>query len=677
MRLRLCHILLLGLCCLALPFAVWAQDQPPEQVTLGPFDSQGSVSMGYRFTDIGGREQKFSELFNLRQGFRVTDFNLFGRTEPGTNSFADSFSVTASGLGGDPFPGGQLTLRKDKLYDLRINYRQSYYYWDRNDSVVVPAAPGVSPSIARDLMTSNHDWATVRRFGSANLTVHATNNLRFLFEYGRNSRRGVNFTTRELDYFGSPESWGGFLRANPYYVEAPLYDHSQRFTGGFSYSPKNWSFHYKLGYQMFRQIMDWKNVDSPQLTFESSNSSRANEELNFARWSEARELKTPVSEFSFLGHPHRRLDVRGGYIYYRYKGPDSMQAVFNGDARDESGGFSHYGVDFSSHANLTEPNHVVDAGTSVKITDWWNLHTDYRYSRFTVDSVADFHSLVDLTTEADGEDIFQWKSRTHQFDANLEFLPTRGLILRPGIRLMRRDIQVLEDGVIDDVRTKRINTVWPTLGAYYQPTKKFSVRGDFQAITNGASYTRISPHTDVGGRIVFRFKPTEKLTVEDNLVLRNRKFLETDFKNNLHLNAINIAYDLNERFGIYGGFSYDSWFATAGVTFLRGTQPRDVVWRDQTVSRVWTGGLVVKPTKRLGFNFSGNFVRTTGAGEITGELPYFGPMTWPLGTGSIYYDFPKIGRFSVDLQRTYYIEEIIHGNDFQANLLSIRWTRDF
>jgi hypothetical protein len=262
-------------------------------------------------------------------------------------------------------------------------------------------------------------------------------------------------------------------------------------------------------------------------------------------------------------------------------------------------------------------------------------------------------------------------------DVNMEFLPKRGLILRPGIRYTKRDIQVLEDGVIDDVRTKKVNTVWPTLGAYFQPSRKFSVRGDFQSITNGASYTRISPHTDVGGRIVFRFKPTEKLTVEDNLVLRNRKFLDTDFKNNLHLNAINIAYDLNERFGIYGGFSYDSFFATASVTFLRGTQPRDVTWRDQTVNRVWTAGLAVKPTRRFGFNFSGNFVRTTGAGEISGERPYFGPLTWPMATGTVYYDFPKAGRLSIDLQRTYYLEEIIRGNDFQASILAIRWTRDF
>jgi hypothetical protein len=31
----------------------------------------------------------------------------------------------------------------------------------------------------------------------------------------------------------------------------------------------------------------------------------------------------------------------------------------------------------------------------------------------------------------------------------------------------------------------------------------------------------------------------------------------------------------------------------------------------------------------------------------------------------------------VDLQRTYYLEEIVRGNDFQANLLTIRWTKAF
>jgi len=113
------------------------------------------------------------------------------------------------------------------------------------------------------------------------------------------------------------------------------------------------------------------------------------------------------------------------------------------------------------------------------------------------------------------------------------------------------------------------------------------------------------------------------------------------------------------------------------ITFLRGTPPLSATWRDQTISRVWQGGLASQPWRRVGFNVSGNFVRTTGAGEISGEPPTFGPMTWPLITATAYYDFPQAGRLSIDLQRTYYLEELVHGNDFQANLLTLRWTKDF
>ena len=65
------------------------------------------------------------------------------------------------------------------------------------------------------------------------------------------------------------------------------------------------------------------------------------------------------------------------------------------------------------------------------------------------------------------------------------------------------------------------------------------------------------------------------------------------------------------------------------------------------------------------------------AGEISGEPPYFGPLTWPMGTGTVWVEFPKAGRLSLDLQRTYYLEEIIRGNDFNASILAVRWTRDF
>ena len=92
---------------------------------------------------------------------------------------------------------------------------------------------------------------------------------------------------------------------------------------------------------------------------------------------------------------------------------------------------------------------------------------------------------------------------------------------------------------------------------------------------------------------------------------------------------------------------------------------------------MWSAGVEAKLAKRAGIRLSGNFDRSSGVGAITGEPPAYGPLTWPLVTGTVYYDVPKAGRIAVDLQRTYYIEDIVTVNNFSANLLTIRWTKSF
>jgi len=180
---------------LVAPLSLMAQDDSPKPLSLGGFDNRGSVTFGYRFTDIKGYEPKFEELFDLKSGPRLLDFSLFGEAQEGRSRFADDYSLTASGIGGDPYSTVQLTVRKPNLYDLRVNFRQSYYYWNHNDSAALPN--GLYG------LTNQHNWATVRKLGSMNLLVHATTNLRFSFEYYRNTRDGVTDTTQSLDYFGS------------------------------------------------------------------------------------------------------------------------------------------------------------------------------------------------------------------------------------------------------------------------------------------------------------------------------------------------------------------------------------------------------------------------------------------------------------------------------------------
>ena len=699
-------IVLLALLALA-PLAAAQDDSETAPLTLGDFNLQGSASAGYRFESLNGYTPEFRELFDLGRGFRVLDLNLFGDSQDGKNPFADSFSLQLSNLGGDPFPTAQFTVSKKKLYDLRVDWRQSYLFWNQNDNTILPivsVAPALKPPTGKTAagLTSNQDWATVRKFGSVDFTLHATDNLRFTFEYYRPSDEGTTFTTRSLDFLDSPGYWGTFARANPYYLFAPLTDETNRFTGGIDYTWHTWSFHYSIGYQTFTENMTLNNsvpsyvgladglgATVPGLIGTSVNpNTSATVPLANLSWSQFRRLTTPISEFSFIGKPLKKLEWRGGYIFYRYQGPATLDQAFNGIAPGATGTPTAYTVTQSGRASLSEPDNVVSQGLTYHFNDWWRADVDYRYSRFSSNAIGDFESLFDGTTPSTEATDVVWRDGLSDLSISMDFTPINGLTIRPGIQLMKSDVESLQNGVVQPEITLRTKTARPELLVGYEPSKLFSIRGDFHSQTNGAEYTSITPHTEQGAHFVVHVHPTDKLSIEDDAHILNDKLITTEFQNNVRANAITVSYSLGDRLSVYGGFTYESYYAQGNVDYVRGTAPLTDFLRDQELNRVWQGGIELKPTKRSGLRLTGNFDRSTGVGAIFGvpaasapanynEPPAYGPLTWPLVTGSGYYDFPVAGRLSVDLERTYYSQQIVPVNNFGANLLTIKWRRSF
>jgi hypothetical protein len=669
------------------PFAKGQDDAGADQVplSLGDFTLSGSGTAGFRFVNVKGNQPQYQEMFDLSGGFRLLDFSLNGDAQEGKNPFADHFSLQVTSLGGDPFPTAQFAISKNKVYDFRVDWRQDYYFWNQNDNVVLPIA-NVASGLSTGL-TSNHNWATVRKFGSMDFTLHATNNLRFRFNYYRPSDEGMTYTTESPDFFDSPSYWGTYARANAFYLFAPLSDYTNRFTGGIDYSYGNWSFHYDIGYQTFTENISLDNVSSPELSIDPVASSVAEPLTNFSG-SEFRKLTTPISEFTFVGKPLSKLEWRGGYTYYKYTGPATFNQTFNGTAPGSTGTLGPFSVIQSARAMVVEPNNIITMGLTYHAWHWLSLVADYKYSRFTSDSTGNYQSLLNGTTSATGTTTTRWEDGLSEFTFSMDFTPSHALVIRPGIQLTRSNVESLTDGVVDPEITLTTNIVRPAISFGYEPSKKISVRGDFHTTDTGASYTAMTPHTGQSARFVVRYHPIEKLTVEDAVNVANNKLVTTDFVNNVRANAITVSYSLGDRFSVFGSFSYDSYYAQGDVDYPRGTAPVTDFLRDQEINRVWSGGIEGKPTKSLGLRLSGNFDRSTGVGQILGipaasspatynEPPAYGPLKWPLVTGTVYYDLPRAGRLAIDLQRTYYSEEIVRVNNFSANLLTIRWTKGF
>lgn len=674
---RLAHYCICAfLLCITAVSPLAAQDPAPADSSKG-FENHGEITVGYRFTDIAGYRPQYLQLFDLKKGLRVQDFTVRGKAKTPADSFADGYSLSATGLGGDPFATADLKINKANLYDFRVQWRQSYYYWNRNDNVVLPIA-STSSSLSTGL-TANHDWATVRKLGSASFTYHATNDLRFTMNLQRTTTEGSLLTTRSLEFFNAPSYWAAFARANPYPLNAPLRDEGDQFTEGVDYSWKDWDFHYQAGYQWFREETSLNLVQPGEVSINPVPLS-TREPLNELSWSQTRRMRTPISDFSFRGAILDNLEWRGGYSYAKRRGPATLDMSFSGIAPTSSAAnppLAPYSVREAGRAHVTEPHHAVNQGFTLKLRSWWSINLDYRYSRYTSESEGRVQSVFNGGAPSSETDVVVWKNGLSDLDFNMVFTPLDNLTIRPGIRLSKSDILTSENGIVDDARTLRTKHARPEFRFGYRPWSKVSFRGGLHSSTSGASYNAITPHTRVAGNLIVRVEPKENLSIENALTVSSARLEDANYRNRVRSNTTTISYAIDDNFSAFGSVGYESFFAQGNIVYARGTSPLVSVLRDQEIHRIFQAGFDARPVSYLGVRMSANFDRLTGRGEIVGEPPAYGPLTWPLATGTVYFDIPRAGRLWLDVQRTYYIEEIVQANNFSANLLTIRFTKTF
>lgn len=660
--------LLITVCLIAAPLSpAFGQDSG----FLDRFENSGSVTVGQRVLTTSGYRPKLTELFGLDSGFRMQELAVNGQAREKGAEFADSYRLRAYGLGGEPFAGGEFRLEKAGAYDVRVDYRQSYFYWNRNDAADHPA--GVRG------LTSHHDFATVRKLATASAEVPVSSTAKILMEYARSSRDGSNFTTRAIEYFGAPATWGAFARANPYVLHAPADETSHRVAAGVSVRQSNWTARLRAGFQTYNEEMRFDSLGAGQRSLNLDEAATATELLQSAAWTQFRRRRAPFTETSYSGTISPKLSVRGGYIYYRYSGPARFEGTYAGVARTNSAGtaFAPYSITEMHNAEFREPYHVIDQGLSYQLQDWWSLHADYRYSRFNVESEADLVSDSSLSGISQGNVTRTWTYGLHIADLALEFFPAGKVVVRTGARLMKRDVTALDDGVAIPQATRRSRIVSPIGSIYYVPSSRLRFRADIQSTSNDGPYTRITPRTDIMSRFVGTFQAHEKLRLENSLQVRTGKYSATEFRNAYRSNSTTLTYEFSSRYAGFAGFSYDSSMATASVTFLRGPGPLEVTWRDQTINRVWQAGVTASPAAGLELRIAGNYLRTTGVGEISGEPPVYGPIRWPMVSATAAYQVRRFGTFSFDVQRTYYKEELVSADDFGGTLFGLNWTKEF
>lgn len=147
---------ILALFCISLfhLFSFNAEAQKESGLKMGDFQWGGSIELGYRLTDIEGRN-RYKEVVNLMEGLKLFDLSLYGSRIGENKGWIDYFSFRANDIG-DPYPAGRLEIKKNKTYDLVASYREYKYFSNREDDF---------------FLTDNHDFNSTLRRGTLSLTL--------------------------------------------------------------------------------------------------------------------------------------------------------------------------------------------------------------------------------------------------------------------------------------------------------------------------------------------------------------------------------------------------------------------------------------------------------------------------------------------------------------------------
>jgi hypothetical protein len=161
-------------------------DQAGEELGVehGPYNITNSFETGYRFVRVGGDDRLFRSVENYGNGIQLFGASVTANSLDGHGMLFDSFSLTGSGLGSDPYGTANLHLEKNGAYRYDMT-------WRRNDYFNASLLNGESDTQKNTLrIVQDHD-----------LTIEATKWAKLLLGYTRNRETGPEYTDYET-YIG-------------------------------------------------------------------------------------------------------------------------------------------------------------------------------------------------------------------------------------------------------------------------------------------------------------------------------------------------------------------------------------------------------------------------------------------------------------------------------------------
>lgn len=681
-------LLLFACVCTAFVSQVSSQDKEMPGITIGDYRYSGDLTLGYRTLNLSGldgrsdfwAERRYYEAYNFRSGVRLTDINLFGERQQGTQAgLFDELYLKASGIG-DPYTNAMFRMRTFKGYDLKISYTKADYFLNRNDS----------------LYTGLHKFDMRREMINASLTVPFSDAFGMELRYSGNGRSGTMTSTFSPHIEGASGTatafsgvYAGYTRDNFFWMNTPRNDWTNTFSGNLKFSlPSHTTIIVGGGARLFSQNMTPAPENLTSLNYRPASLTNElgivglnprNERLTQFAWQEKRSTSTPFVFAEAVTKPTSWLSLSATARMEFLTGETSIDGGWEGLVRRASTPATAAAV--LRAYRIAETGTVIDKLNrtllsllaTARITDQLHFTLNYRYDSETQDLIGKYAIAID--TSANQNPVYRKAGRdsiqnletnlrmnivSHTISPQLVYVPLANLNVRAGVQYYARtpEIRRLDEGISDSSLaanlSKRTTTLSPFFSAFYRPVPEVRLRANFQTYTNSAywegtstispQFTRLIPDTRTKYGASIDANPIEDFTIslrwdadngQSDLSLGYANARLTAVKGDLTMNnkstglTASLSYTLNEKTRLSVTGQYQERTFTLPASFTRGTvifptplfgDSLTVLISNNTIDRYLDASFETTTIRNLRLAGGISYLSSTGGGGMTPDI---------------------------------------------------------
>lgn len=250
----------------AMPLQAQSEANKPK-APANPYSTSGSIELGGHMISRSGSLPTWDTLVNEQTGPRFLGETFHAHSINARKTpFFDDLSVNSFGYGGEPYSATTLHAFKGKAYKFDADFRRNRQYFDYNlfgNSLIPQNAVPYVP-----ILHSPHLLNTVRKSGSANLTIAPISRVSARLGYWRTGAEGPGFSSNVSKSLTNPllDQWWRYR--------------DDVFTGGVDWKPFHKTvINYDQYVTHFKQDTTWK-LDPGQLAFQLADGTPVSQGLN-------------------------------------------------------------------------------------------------------------------------------------------------------------------------------------------------------------------------------------------------------------------------------------------------------------------------------------------------------------------------------------------------------------